>query len=299
MKPLYVQGMYGLGDNLHQRAVVWQLMENHDVWLETPWPAVYHDMVPDGLKLVRKPTALRTQAKNALRQANEYSREPIPFTAERRRIWYTHDEIRKHGSFLGAMCAASGVELGRFDLPVHKSWFDELEPRLAGLPGGKPYMLYRPLVQRTEWQGCAARNPDIEAYADLYRSIRDRYNVISVADLVPGKEWIVSKPVYADVEFHYGELTFEQIAALAAISDLVYCSPGFALILGQAVETPTVGLFGGHESARFYKPYSMNQLLISPENACECFSKTHPCDKSINLPAAMQALRKFSDANLS
>lgn len=296
MKPLYVSNMHGLGDSLYARAVIWQLMENHDVWLETPWPAVYHDMVPDGLKLVRKPTALRTQAKNALRQASEYSREPIPFTAERRRIWYTHDEIRKHGSFLGAMCVASGVELGRFDLPMREEWLTEAAYLV---PTSKPVMLYRPLVQRTEWQGCAARNPDINAYHDLFESIRDRYFVVSVADLVPGREWIVSNPIQADVEFHRGELSFEIIAALAAMSDLVYCSPGFALILGQAVDTPTVCVFGGHESARFYKPYSMNQLLISPENACECFSKTHQCDKSINMSAAMQALRKFSDANLS
>src|SRR3546814_11400043 len=47
MKSIYVQGMHGLGDNLHQRAILRHLMQSHEVWLETPWPCIYHDLVGD------------------------------------------------------------------------------------------------------------------------------------------------------------------------------------------------------------------------------------------------------------
>ena len=32
---LYVEGMHGLGDNIHQRAVLRKLVQAYDVWLET------------------------------------------------------------------------------------------------------------------------------------------------------------------------------------------------------------------------------------------------------------------------
>jgi hypothetical protein len=38
IKPLlHLIGHHGLGDNLHQRALIRQLMEKYDVWLDTSW----------------------------------------------------------------------------------------------------------------------------------------------------------------------------------------------------------------------------------------------------------------------
>ena len=47
-----VAGMIGIGDNLHQRAVLRDLMKQGEVWLETPYAAMFHDLVEQGLRIV-------------------------------------------------------------------------------------------------------------------------------------------------------------------------------------------------------------------------------------------------------
>lgn len=66
-------------------------------------------------------------------------------------VWYRFEEVRAAGSVIGAMCANSGT--GRkFSSVIHpsRSW---------------------PLVERKEWSGCVTRNPDRDAYLDLFLSI--------------------------------------------------------------------------------------------------------------------------------
>ncbi len=296
ISPLLVNGMDGLGDNLHQRAIVRSLMDRHDIWLETPWPCVYHDLAGPRLHLVRRQSALRTQAKNAVRERGQFSRVSPPPRAVRLRIWYKPENVRSSGSVLGAMCRACDVNAdgADFRLPVPDDWMQKAESLLARFKVTKPILIYRPLVERSEWSGCPARNPDHEAYASLFASIRDRFFVISIADLVPGREWIVGAPVVADAEFHGGELDFETIAALTRMASLVYCSPGFAVILAQAVETPVVAVFGGYENSSSFSGRSRfaPYLGIDPITPCDCFSHTHGCDKRIDLP---QALRRIED----
>ena len=294
-KPAIVlQGMHGLGDNLHQRAIVRRLVMTHTVWLETPWPSVYHDLP---VRLLSKPTALRTQEKNSKRERAKYVEQRAPETADQIRIWYTHEDIRAKGSFLAAMASNCGVDVrsGDFALPIPKVWQAKAQRWIDRWRPSKPLMIYRPLVERTEWQGCAQRNPDHAAYAALARSIRERFFVVSVADLEPGTEWMVGDNIRADVECHTGELEFETLAALFARSGIVFCSPGFAIVLAQAVGAPLVTVFGGHEAARFYDHGDPRHHFIEPIRPCECFSKTHFCDKRIDLLRAEQALREFTD----
>src|SRR5512144_2511893 len=74
-----IHGMHGMGDNLHQRAIVRQLLERYDVvYLETPWPCIYHDLRGPRLRLIRKPTTLRTQAKNEERERQSYDVSMAP-----------------------------------------------------------------------------------------------------------------------------------------------------------------------------------------------------------------------------
>lgn len=284
---LRVEGMLGLGDNLHQRAVIRHLAQLHQVWLETPWPQVFHDLP---VRCVPRVSRLRTQTKNARRSSGEFATRPPP-GGRRKRIWYSHEGIRRHGGFLAAMCAESGVPKGDFSLPIPAAWHDQAQAWLDRWRPDRPLMLYRPLVERTEWVGCAARNPDPVAYAALARSMRERYFVVSVADLAPRVEWTVSAPIGADVECHAGELPFEVLAALAARAGLVWCSPGFMLVLAQAVRSPLVSVFGGHEAPRFYDHGFAENLFIG--RGCECFSKSHACDKSIDLDAARARLETF------
>ena len=282
--------MHGLGDNIHQRAIVRQLTERHEVFLETSWPAVYHDLP---VKCVFKRTILRTQAKNAARQAAAFVSAP---TGPRIRVRYTPQDIRSTGSVLGAMCKATGADVSKadFSLPVPDEWKKQAS---AILSVDKPLLIYRPLVERREWGGCAARNPDREAYAQLFASIRDRYFVVSIADLVPGVEWIVSEPIKADAEFHSGEFHFEALAGLFSMASLVFASPGFAVPLAQAVGTPVVCVFGGYESSRSFS--TMPYLGIDAVNPCECFSHNHRCDKRIDMPQALGRLQEYVNAAAS
>lgn len=291
---LYVQGMHGLGDNLHQRAVLRLLLEQYEeIWLETSWPSVYHDM--PRVRCIAKGTRLRTQLANAQREADKFAGEVPEGINARMRIWYTPHEVRARGSVLAAMCAGAGVNHDRADfrMPVPEDWIAQAR-RIVGSPA-RPILVYRPLVERTEWSGCAARNPDRDAYGALFAGVRDRFHVVSVADLVPGVEWIVSHPIKADAEFHGGELPFEVLAGLFSIASMVWASPGFAVPLAQAVGTPVVCIFGGYESSRSFSSgarYS-RYLGIDPRRPCECFQHRHACAKDIDLTQAAQRIEEF------
>lgn len=286
---LYIRGMHGLGDNLHQRGVLRQLPG--DIWLETSWPAVYHDM--PNVHCVAKGTSLRTQLKNAARQADRFEQAPV--TDAQMRIWYTPHQVRSTGSVLAAMCSGAGVDhdLADFRLPVPQEWVDQAR-EFVGVPD-KPILVYRPLVERTEWGGCVTRNPDHGAYARLLAGIRDRFHVVSIADLEPGQEWMVGEPVEADQSFHAGELPFEAIAGLFSLASLVWTAPGFAVVLAQSIGTPVVCVFGGYESSRSFSsgarfsPY----LGIDPIRPCECWSHRHRCDKRIDEALAAARIEDF------
>lgn len=294
---ILVRGMHGLGDNLHQRAVIRQLMARDEVFLESSWVAPYHDLVGAGLKIIRKATPLRTQSKNADREASLFHRGPVSLRAHELRITYTPELVRRAGSVLAAMCRATGTDydFADFRMPVKPEWLQRAKLLFDAWQPKKPVLVYRPLVERTEWGGCRNRNPDHAAYAALFDAIRDEFFVVSIADLVPGQEWIVGRPIRADVELHRGELDFETLAGLFSLSAAVFASPGFAVILAQALGTPVASIFGGYENsssfaggARF-SPY----LGIDPINPCQCFSHSHACQKSIDTADATARLRPF------
>jgi ADP-heptose:LPS heptosyltransferase len=298
MRDLIVRGMSGLGDCIHQRALVRQLTRTYRVWLRTPWPSVYHDLVGDTLQLLPPDTQLRTQLKNAKRQAALYTRRR-PGAVREIQVTYPAAMVRAEGSVLAAMlrsCNADPRE-SDFTLPIPQSWHARADEVAARWRTCKPILFYRPLNERTEWGGCQARNPDHAAYADLVESVRDRYFVVSVADLEPGKEWPVGRDIGADAEYHAGELDFEVNAALVASAGLVYTSPGFAMVLAQAVGTPAACVFGGYEDACSFSSgaHLAPFLPIEPVNPCNCFQHDHACDKRIDMPAALQRIKDFTD----
>src|SRR3546814_11219998 len=48
--------------------------------------------------------------------------------------------------------------VARFDLPIPQNWTEKADAWLRKWNPDRPLMIYRPLVERTEWSGCAARN---------------------------------------------------------------------------------------------------------------------------------------------
>lgn len=294
--PIVVTGMHGLGDNLHQRSIVRELMREYEVWLETPWPQVYHDLVGDRLKVTSKGSTLRTQAKNATAHAGDFYRGNVPKTDNTMRIHYPPASVREAGSVLAGMCKTVGLPVGDFRMPVPKAWHAKAQKWLDKWKPTKPLMLYRPLCERVEWSGCRNRNPDHAAYAALFNSVAPEFFVVSIADLVPKVEWMVGEPVKADVELHSGELDFETLAALAMHSAVVFASPGFLCVLAQAVSTPVINIVGGYEDGSSfgagarYAPY----LAIEPRKPCPCFSHTHLCDKRIDMAEAFRRIGEFA-----
>lgn len=295
--------MHGMGDCLHQRAVLRHWMKTHEVWLETSWAAMYHDLVAEGLHLVRKSTPLRTQSKNSIREIEKFGPNP-PFNIGRIKVSYSGQNVRLSNSktVLEAMCAATGTPFldADYSLPVPEEWFEHWRKSSTYArwkESGKQLVIYRPLVMRPEWRGSGARNADPVSYAKLFAAIRDDVFVVSIADLVPTKEWIVGPKLIADAEFHEGQLTFETIAAMMSDSQFVYTSSGFAAILGPAVGTPTISVIGGyentgaHDTGERFAPY----LAFGPKVDCGCFSSGCPatCDKSVRLDVAIPALNRF------
>jgi hypothetical protein len=133
--PLHIRGMFGLGDNLHQRAALRILAEDYSITLETMWASVYHDLVGPDFKLIRRSAALRTQLKNAEREAHLFAPTPPSLgAADGRRFSYNTSTIEhrtKSRSILECMFAMIGIQdrypEADYRLPVPQEWLDAID----------------------------------------------------------------------------------------------------------------------------------------------------------------------------
>jgi len=284
--------MHGLGDGLHQRAVVRELMQKHELWLHTPWPQLYHDL--EGLHLLRLEPTLRAMAVNQDRCTVLYGNNQLPpHGTPLETVVYPPLDVKSTGSVLGAMAKHLGVPLGDFRMPVPEAWVHQA----LALPidWDRPLLVYRPLVERSESRGYAVRNPDHEAYHALFSAIRQRFFVVSLASLAPGNEWKVGPQITPDLTYEGGELQIETIAALVSLADLVWSAPGFGTVLAQAVCTPAVCVFGGFEDARSFSAGARFSpwLAVEPVHPCACWSHSCLHSKAIDLPRAHERIAAF------
>lgn len=296
---LLFRGMSGIGDCLHQRAIVPIFMREHEVWLRTSWPQLYHDMPDLCLSpLYRsRPRFGRTQIKNERRSSRLYKREPT-IANEVCCMWEAGTMRGGTSSFVQIMAKSCGIVATEpFRLPIREDWSASIEWIFAqAKTDGRPLLMLRPILQRNHFTKGNARNPDPSAFLALFNEIRKYFFVVSIADLIFGEEWLVGQAPDADLVLHGGELNIEQVAALAAAARLVFTPPCFAAVLAQAVATPSVIIFGGHESSRtlaYGRDYAPT-LMIDPIVPCDCFDADHACDKRIDVPAAIEKLREFS-----
>lgn len=290
--PIRIFGMMGVGDCVHQRAILRELMKTREVTIDTPYEAMYHDLVAQGLKLsltARVYTAALDPARRSGRAIPTRPRDGV-------HVGYTPSAIRQHGSILAAQFASVGLAMPErpdFSLPVPQAWRDKAN-KLVG-PHTKPLMIYRPIVHNKVWS-CPGRGPDQTAYAALYRSIRDKFHVVSIANMKTGKEWILDEQA-VDVKLHQGELDFEALAGLYAEAALAFGNAGFFPVMAQAVGTPNVTVYGGHESSRTTQRVGLHlapSLAIEPDNPCDCHdSWRHKCDRHITLEPAIERINAF------
>lgn len=303
--PLVVRGMWGIGDNIHQRAVLRELMKTRTIWLDACCVSMFHDFIDEGLHVIRRPWG--TGAAARVRDARERAQfdglrdsDPPPGISDRKHIGYDRASIKAHGSILAAQFASVGItkmpERPDFSMPVPQFWKDKANEFVAPhYDGKKPLLVYRPVILNKGWE-CPARAPDVNAYDTLYRSIRERFFVVSVANLVAGYEWIVGPKPDVDLELTNGELDFESMAGLFAMADMVFGNPGFAPVLAQAVGTPLVVVYGGNETwadTNSVGAHLASTLAIEPINPCACHQRFHNCKKEIDMEPALEKLDAF------
>ncbi|RUU23682.1 methyltransferase domain-containing protein [Mesorhizobium sp. M7A.T.Ca.TU.009.01.3.2] len=294
--PLVVLSMYGAGDCIHERAVLRELMKTHSVDLQTYYTAMYHDLEAEGLKvtLINRPN-LPPRMRD---RGNQNLSGPAKLATPTHKIGYDHAQTKRHGTLLNAMFGSVGLKVPErpdFSLPVKQEWRNDAWA-LIGDTGGKPVMIYRPIVVNATWQA-PARSPDPAAYAALYRSIKDRFFTVSICELNQKGEEIVGEEQDADLKLHRGEADFETLTGLFAEAALVFGCAGFTPILAQAVGTPNICVYGGNESFRFTNicgAHLAPTLPIEPVKPCECFDRHHKCDKTIDLAKAMPLVESFA-----
>jgi hypothetical protein len=292
---IHLLGMWGVGDVIHQRAIVREAMKAGPVWLNTSNPSIFHDLIAAGLNLSPRPQPPR------IRETSRYPRSVPPPGTPARRINYIDGTNRSAelaasgGTLLSAMFKSAGIPMPDrpdFSMPVPQAWRDKARALIPATD--KPIMVYRPVVHSGIWSR-PNRSPDTAAYAELYQSIRDKFFVISLCDL-NNKDVIVGGEQDVDLKFHRGELDFETMAGLFAEADLVFGCAGFAPILAQAVGTPVIIVYGGNESFKTTNSSGVHlapTLPINPINPCDCHNAGHRCDKRIDVPLALDRIKGF------
>lgn len=257
-----IHGMQGLGDSIYGRAFVKSLRGL--VYLKTPWPQLFADM-PNVLP-VNPGTDLRTQAKNAARFDGWHE---MP-KGETRRIRYGSKPIF-HGLELAYNVAPSEMDL----------------PCFGASPVSGRYVVVRPATVRSEWRA-DSRNPlpeYIAEAADIARAMG--YTVVSVADLC-SEEWLVGDPPKADIQYHAGELSLEQMLALVQHSSAVIGGVGWIVPACIAAKVPAwiiCGGNGGYNAPERITDKRMDTSRIGwaiPDNYCRCAEALHNCDKRIS-----------------
>lgn len=312
MTHIYIEGMHGLGDSIHERAIVRALIaRGYTVWLEASWPAVFHDLLGPNLHLVAKQMPLRTCTMNAMRNTEFKHLEQgivMPPRTARFKMMYQGRHVG-NGPILKAMFNVAGMpdayDAADYRLPIPSEWFEmlpngikELQQQAHAHPGRvKPLLVYRPLTARPEWRGGSLRNANVDDYAEIFASIRDNYTVVSVSYLDDQEEWIVGPRLRADFTFNHGELVFEQLAALFSVSSMVYTSSGMGAVLAPAVGTPCICIQGGYEPASWHQDGAKFApfLGIDTLKPCICASSacTQNCTKKIDVPAARARVSAF------
>lgn len=265
---MLINGMYGLGDSVYQRAFVREIKER--VYLRTCWPQLYTDL--PNVYPVRGKTKLRTQNKNAARQPLSVWHASPALPAKK--IGYGNAALKK-GSILDAMENCFGVTAKVFDMPAFEG------PRIS-----KPYAVIRPVTVRGEWVNIA-RNPLPEYICEASQILKDHgFNVVSVADLQDGAEWADVLPECA-LEYNHGELPFELLMGLIQNAAVVVGGVGWIVPAAVAAGIPLITILGGqgaHNAPEKITGQPMNLSLarwIYPDNFCRCSNMLHLCNKEI------------------
>lgn len=286
-RPLLIEGMRGLGDNIYQRPFVRAAAARRQVYLETPWPELYADLP---VRFVKTETTLRTQALNEARQAASTWRPPPRFV----------DRV-KPGYGSHALRTASIVKSLEATLPLARTPFAFDLPDMGAAPklanAGRPIAVIRPATVRREWRN-EARNPRPDYLRDVARWLLATHYVVVVAHLAGGEEWLDGELPAHHQAFTAGELGVRQLLALVRDADLVVGGVGWLVPAAIALKVPAfvvLGGQGGHNAPEKITDPRMDLSRIgwaTPRPYCRCENMRHRCLKLIpDLPAQWAAFR--------
>jgi hypothetical protein len=262
---MIIQGMFGLGDNVYQRAFIKSLKK--PVYLQTCWWQFYQDI--PGVELIRPSTRLRTQNKN-LEKAPEsvWTRKKILIDSHN-----SHRVFYGTGGILNGMERCLKVKPEPIDLP------DFGDSLVAG-----KYAMIRPVTIRKEWQN-EARAPLPKYIAQAMQVLRDRgHKLVSVADLEDGKEWLVGDYPEADITFHHGELSLEQLMALSAQASVIVGGVGWIVPVAIAYQKKAFIVLGGNGAKNHPESIGRTENIFyaKPDSFCMCNDPYHKCPKQIS-----------------
>lgn len=276
-RPVIIEGMKGLGDNVYQRAVVRRL--DGPVYLATPWPQLYADL--PHIRPVRPLRhGLRTQLENELATPST-SWWDRPDEAPRLTIRYGDDTARRGLTMLQGMERGLQGEGGPLvcDLPSTASW-----PRHR-----RPLAIIRPVTLRTEWLN-SARAPDPAYIAQLAGRLMESHHVIALGHIAEGQEWLVGDMPPCHEAVMHGELGVLDLVALFRRADVVVAGVGWALPMAVATGTRAYTVLGGNGGPNRPAIITDPRLDTSrlgwavPSRFCLCHDKRHGCDKRMADP---------------
>jgi hypothetical protein len=274
--------MRGLGDSIYERPFIRALARSHDLFLQTPWPELFEDIPYAHFVIYSE--KLRTQAKNLARNRRRLQRLP----PVNRKVKATYGTSNPYLGILPDYAAAFGV-------PFEPALFD-LPPGVAPpVPTTKPIALIRPVTVRNEWAN-PARNCLPQYLNEAAVILRERFHVVSVADVVESGEWFDGNPPTADTSFHRGELTLPQLLGLVHRAAVIVGGVGWIAPAAAAAKRPLILIAGGQgawnaPSLIFSPEVDASRIRwIMPDQYCRCAPADHGCNKRItNFPAKFRA----------
>jgi hypothetical protein len=278
MKPIEINSMHGLGDNIFIRPFVRAQAAIRPVFLATPWPELFED-IPN-IKFQYHISRLRTQAKNLARQATK-NREwagTLPFDTPRVQLGYGDVELRAMGSI---------TKVIERKLPLNGFPYKLDLPRSMHARFKTPTALIRPVTTRKEWTN-TARSPRPEYVYQIAERLMATHDVVLVADLKDKEEWIEGELPPHHRAYLRGELSVEALLRFVAEASVVVGGVGWIVPAAIAAGTPAFVINGGqalHNKKSVVTDPRMDLSKIyfaEPDNFCHCNQMRHAsCDKTI------------------
>ncbi len=281
MANIHASSYIGLGDQVYLHAVLRELRGEHEVWVDTPWPALWEDIGVHPVKMGL--CGLAAQDRERQRAPENVWTTP-PVTA----LCYHTSYLATSTSIVEALRFGVGMQedvLQRkidFRLRVPPHWF----PR--GFPPGD-FVLFRPPSIRSVGT-YLSRTPHVNVMRRVLRRLVDRgCHLIVIGDLAPAYEWLEDDALLTgcpDVQCYLrGELQCTEIAALAQAANLVVTSPCFLLPLSLSVGANVLCVYGGHYPPSMLIPRTAGvkplYTELAPEPFCNCRDPLHVCWKDI------------------